>query len=325
MQGDSCHDRYDWEVSPTPRPHLTTKQLRLISVLARELNLSRSAEVLYTTQPAVSRALAELEAQLKVRLFHRTTKRVTPTAAGLRLAQRAARILEELELVREDLAGADSGAACELRVGALSLFSPQVLAGAIDRMRRLLPQVFIHVQMHALELLHAQLREGRLDVMLAHAELRVDLNTVEVVPLYEEHSTVLARKGHPLQRRRRVDWPQLAQQAWVLPPPHTPLRPMIDRMLALHRDSGRADMGPDVQVDSLLTALALTARTDMLWAIASHMATHFAASGDVIEIATPAPLVRGPFCAFHLREHRSDAVLRCFLDCLRDESTQSTA
>ena len=298
---------------------LTTKQLRLVSVLARELNLSRSAEALFTTQPAVSRALAELETQLKVRLFNRTTKRVTPTAVGLRLAQRASRILGELELVQEDLAGVDAGIAGELRVGALSLFSPQALAGAVERMRRLLPQVFIHVQMHPLDVLHEQLREGRLDVMLAHAELRVDLNTVEVVPLYEEHSTILARTGHPLRRRKRLGWAELAQQAWVLPPPQTPLRPMIDRMLALHRSGDRADTGPDVQIDSLLTAFALTVRTDMLWAIASHMAVNFIAHGGVAEVAAPASLVRGPFCAFHLREDQANAVLRSFLDCLRDE------
>jgi len=299
--------------------HLTTKQFRLVSVLARELNLSRSAEALHTTQPAVSRALAELEAQLKVRLFNRTTKRVTPTAVGLRLAQRANRILEELELVQEDLAGVDAGIASELRVGALSLFSPQALAGAVERMRRTLPHVFIHVQMHPLDMLHQQLSEGRLDVMLAHAELRVNLNLVEVVPLYEEHTAILARTSHPLLRKKRVSWAQLAQQAWVLPPPQTPLRPKIDRMLALYRSGDRSGIGPDAQIDSLLTAFALTARTDMLWGIASHMASNFIAHGGVAQVAAPEPLVRGPFCAFHLREDQANPVLRSFLDCVRDE------
>ncbi len=302
---------------------LTTKQLRLINVLARELNLSRSAEALHTTQPAVSRALAELEAQLNVRLFHRTTKRVVPTAVGLRLAQRASRILGELELVKEDLAGVDVSVTSELRVGALSLFSPQALAGAIERMRRTLPHVFIHVQMHPIDVLHEALRAGRLDVMLTHAELRVDLNTVEVVPLYEEHSTILARVGHPLLRRRRLGWADLAKPAWVLPPPQTPLRPMIDRMLALHRGGDRSRVGPDVQIDSLLTAFALTARTDMLWAIASQMAANFISQGGVAEIAAPAPLVRGPFCAFYLREDQANAVRRSFLDGLRSELSLS--
>ena len=54
---------------------LTLKQLRLVSVLGRELNLSRCADILHSTQPAASRALAQLEDQLQVILFQRTTKR----------------------------------------------------------------------------------------------------------------------------------------------------------------------------------------------------------------------------------------------------------
>ena len=71
----------------TPRLQrvLTLKQLRLISVLGQELNLSRCAEVLHSTQPAISRMLAQTESMLGRTLFERTTKRVVPTSAGLSL------------------------------------------------------------------------------------------------------------------------------------------------------------------------------------------------------------------------------------------------
>ena len=72
---------------------LTLKQLRLVSVLGRELNLSRCADILHSTQPAASRALAQLENQLQVILFQRTTKRMVPTVAGLSLIQHAHRVL----------------------------------------------------------------------------------------------------------------------------------------------------------------------------------------------------------------------------------------
>ena len=75
---------------------LTLKQLRLVSVLGRELNLSRCADILHSTQPAASRALAQLEDQLQVILFQRTTKRMVPTVAGLSLIQHAHRVLAEI-------------------------------------------------------------------------------------------------------------------------------------------------------------------------------------------------------------------------------------
>ena len=84
---------------------LTLKQLRLVSVLGRELNLSRCAELLHTTQPAASRALAQLESHLQLSLFQRTTKRIVPTMAGLSLIQHANRVFAEIDLAEENLLG----------------------------------------------------------------------------------------------------------------------------------------------------------------------------------------------------------------------------
>ena len=94
-----------------------------------------------------------------------------------------------------------------------------LLAGALARSRQLLPEVLLSTQMQPLEVLYEQLLDGRLDLMLAHAEFRVDLNLVEVTPLYEEHSTILAGVGHRLHKKKKLSWVDLAQEAWVLPPP----------------------------------------------------------------------------------------------------------
>ena len=99
---------------------LTIKQLRLVSVLGRELNLSRCAELLHSTQPAASRALAQLESHLRVHLFQRTTKRMVPTVAGLSLIQHANRVLAEIDLAEEDLLGLSGGVHAEIRVGVLA-------------------------------------------------------------------------------------------------------------------------------------------------------------------------------------------------------------
>ena len=303
---------------------LTLKQLRLVSVLGRELNLSRCAELLHSTQPAASRALAQLEAQLHVSLFQRTTKRMVPTVAGLSLIQHANRVLAEIDLAEEDLSGLSGGVHDELRVGVLASFSPEVLARAMALSRDMLPDVLLMAQMQPLEVLYEHLLDRRIDLMLAHAELRVDLNLVEVIPLYEEHSTILAGLEHRLHKKKKVSWADLAQEAWVLPPSHTPLRPKIDRMLSVHRSGDRSGRGPDVQTDSSLLALQLIRQTPMLWAIAHQQAKHFEVSAQVRAIAPPADLLRGPMCCLRLRQERLKTPQSIFMGCLKD-SAQSLA
>lgn len=299
---------------------MTLKQLRLVSTLGRELNLSRCAELLHMSQPAASRALTQLETQLQRSLFQRTTKRMVPTAAGLSLIQHANRVFAEIELAEEDLLGISGVIRAEMRLGVLSSFSPEVLALAIALSRKMLPDVLLITQMHPLEVLYEQLLDGRIDLMLAHAELRVDLNLVEVTPLYEERSTILAGSGHRLHKKKKPHWADLANEAWVLPPPNTPLRPKIDRMLSVYRNDQRLAMGPDVQTDSSLLALKLISETSMLWAIAHQQAKQFEATTQVVAIQSPHDLLNGPMCCFRLRQESLKPHQSVFMGCLKDSA-----
>ena len=299
---------------------LTLKQLRLVSVLGRELNLSRCAEQLHTTQPAASRALAQLESHLQLSLFQRTTKRIVPTMAGLSLIQHANRVFAEIDLAEENLLGLSGGVSAEMRLGVLASFSPEVLARAMARSRGMLPDVLLITQMHPLQVLYEQLLDGRIDLMLAHAELRVDLNLVEVTPLYEEHSTILAGSAHRLHKKKKPNWADLAHEAWVLPPANTPLRPKIDRMLSVYRKGQRSGLGPDVQTDSSLLALRLISETSMLWAIAHQQAKQFEATAQVGAIRAPLDLLRGPMCCFRLRQESLKTHQSVFMECLKDSA-----
>ncbi len=65
--------------------------LRIFTVVAQHMSFSRAAEVLYISQPAVSKAVKELENQLGVPLFERAAGKLTLTEAGALLAERGAR------------------------------------------------------------------------------------------------------------------------------------------------------------------------------------------------------------------------------------------
>ncbi|UPG85288.1 LysR family transcriptional regulator [Luteibacter aegosomatis] len=73
------------------------RQLRAFLAVAGHRHFRRAADALHLTQPAVSRLIADLETELDVRLFDRSTREVVPTEAGRYLAQAVARVLDELD------------------------------------------------------------------------------------------------------------------------------------------------------------------------------------------------------------------------------------
>lgn len=293
---------------------LSLKQLRLVSLLEAERNLSRCAELLHTSQPAVSRLLARMEALIGHRLFDRTTKRVVPTSAGLHFIHLANRILGELSRAEQQLRGKDGFAPIELRVGMLDVFSQDLLAKALVRLHALMPAVAVRVRVAPPQTLYEQLLDGTIDAMLAHVEFAIDLKQVEVVPLYEERNVVLAGVGASLARKRRATWQELAQHAWVLPPPGTPLRPKLDRMLSVHRRPSAPVR--DIETDSALLAVRLIRHHPMLWAIARRHAELWIRSGDAVPVNAPSALVKGPFCAMRLHRTADHPACRQLIECL---------
>ncbi|WP_163312646.1 LysR family transcriptional regulator, partial [Klebsiella aerogenes] len=79
------------------------KQLRVFVAIARHGSFSRAGEAIGLTQSAVSHSVKELEAEVGVRLLDRTTREVVLTDAGLRLANRVERLLDELQTTLLDV------------------------------------------------------------------------------------------------------------------------------------------------------------------------------------------------------------------------------
>lgn len=188
--------------------------LRALVALADERHFGRAAQRLHLSQPALSRQIARLEGEVGTTLFRRSTRGVTPTPSGDRLARRAAEALRAIDLAVDE-ARAGDGLSEPVRLGAAETIGDAFLAevtGALRAPRA--PQLTVHVGWGA-ELL-GSLRRGALDLVVGHALALPDGLEHEVLALEPLCAHVAAREdaaGRPATALR-----EFAGWTLVLPP-----------------------------------------------------------------------------------------------------------
>lgn len=125
--------------------NITQRQLRLFTAVAELQNMSRAAQRVHMSQPALTRALQEFEAQLGTTLFHRTTRRVALTVEGEKLLPTAQRLLRDLDHVGHTLAAHATGTQGSVSVAVGTAFGSTVLTQALKRFAASHPGVQVRV------------------------------------------------------------------------------------------------------------------------------------------------------------------------------------
>jgi len=181
-------------------------------------SFSAAARRLRRSQPSISRAVAELESDLGVPLFSRTTRRVTPTEAARALEPEARRAISAIARGRTLARQAGVGEAGTLRIGHTSSvpFHP-LFVRALAAIRRALPDLRLEVFERSSDEQITALLEGDLDlgwVRPSRPPRRAGLvaRRVDV-----ERVHVLLPKRHPLAERTRVRFAEVANERFVLP------------------------------------------------------------------------------------------------------------
>ncbi|AOZ00415.1 hypothetical protein BKK81_15100 [Cupriavidus sp. USMAHM13] len=172
--------------------------LRALVAIADEGSINAAARALCVSQPAITKAMRELEADAGVALLARNSWGVTLTAEGQRLLARARLIVSELERAEQDLAGLRGAREGRLQIGVTPLAGLAVMPQAFTRFRRAMPEVAVDF----LEFDHARLlenlRNGRLDFALAAFQATPDEAFVTCTELFVFPTTFAIRRTSPL-------------------------------------------------------------------------------------------------------------------------------
>lgn len=284
---------------------LTLRHLRVLTALHQTGNLSAAADLLHVTQPAVSKALAELEKGLGQTLFVRRQRGLHATVLGERLIALGLRLEGELQRGTDELGALLAGAQGELQIGATNAALPQVLPDALAAMKKEHPLVTLTVRTHALSDLIAELRQGRLDLVLARlapSEMPEDL---EGQVLMHQPEVLVISTQHPMARARSWRWEDLQREAWIGHLPGTRTRQLHDRHWA---QLGLAPPANQIVCGDAMLSLALLRRMPLLAILARPLARFAAAQGMVKILPLKAELGLAELSVWHLRQPQSAAV-----------------
>jgi DNA-binding transcriptional LysR family regulator len=294
---------------------MTLVQLRHLISLAQTGSFSKSAVALFLTQPALSRSIRALEAELGQPLFDRVGRHSEVTPFGRDVVERAGRLVQAADDLRESGRPAARGMAGSLRIGLGSGPGALLMTPLLMHMATEHPQLQLEISRGRTELLERSLRERTIDLLVVDVRSMAPAPDLRATDIHELRGAFLCRRGHPLARKRGgVSFEQLR----AYPIASTPLSDEVARVL-VERYGPEAHPGRCVTLrcEEVPSLVELTRHTDtVLIAIR-------ASGTDLVELAMKPPLNATARFALVTLAGRSEApalpiVRRLMRELLRD-------
>ena len=226
---------------------LNLNQLAVVHAVAAEASVSKAAERLMVSQPAVSKQLREMERQLGTPLFDRLPRGVRPTEAGTLLADYARRIFALANEAQERLAELQGLERGQLRIGASTTIAVYLLPAVFVAFRKAYPGVRLTVDIVNAREVEERLAASAVDVALSEGE--PDAAAFAVDPFMTDELIAIAPAGHPLAGGRKpVPAAAVCREPFIVREAGSGTRAVVEHALA---DRGLA-VTPVMEVGSTI-------------------------------------------------------------------------
>jgi DNA-binding transcriptional LysR family regulator len=192
------------------------RHLRYFQAVAEELSFSRAAQRLRVAQPALSRAIKQLEQSLGADVLERTRHRVRLTPAGAVLLREIALLLQQVEESMRRVRRTAAGEEGELRLGYIGPPTQPFLGRLLREYRKRYPLVSLHLEERTPERVWEMVAKGRLSAALTRPVLAHEALGLRTILLREEKLGIVVPARHPLARRRFVPWTALAREPLIV-------------------------------------------------------------------------------------------------------------
>lgn len=188
-------------------------ELRVLNyflMVAREENITRAASILHVTQPTLSRQLMQLEDELGVRLFDRSSHNIVLTEDGMLLRRRAEEIIGLADKTKKELMHEEECITGEISIGCAETKNMSYLSQKIVQFREQYPGVIFDIYTANADDVKERIENGILDMGLMIEPVEISKYHFKKMP-YRERWCILMRKDCPLAKKERIEPKDLTQ------------------------------------------------------------------------------------------------------------------
>lgn len=243
---------------------LRAKQLLVLEVLGRVESMRAAADELNMTQPAVTKIVQEVEKVLDVQLFERRSTGIVPTPIGRSVVDFARSTVSDVERFAGLVTNLKLGGYGNLALGTLMAGMPSLVPRALSKLKTLRPLMTIHLVAATSDQLLEALSQHTVDIAVARLTDPAQSATFSFEPLLNEETWVFVRKEHPLAKREHLSLAELFDESWVLQPPMSPLRNLLQAAFA---DVGCGALPNWIETMSIYATLKIVGHTNMIAAL----------------------------------------------------------
>lgn len=299
---------------------MDARSLRNVLALASHGSYRRAAEALHLSQPALSRSIAALEAELDVRLFDRGKRGVTPTRFGQLVVARGQSLVSGLDDIQREIAlmrGLEVG---ELSVAA-GLYPAEMSVGtAIGRLSARHPNLRVSLLAAPWRQVVEAALEGRVDVAVVELSALEGESRLALEPLPRHPALVICRPGHPLLAEKRPVPHRVFSYPFVGPrlPPRVG-RPMGPLAPGMKPDATGRDLVPPLQVESIALAKRIVAAGNAIAALPRALVADELAEGTLAALDWRPPWLHTGYGFACRRDRTLSPAAVAFMDEVRRE------
>jgi DNA-binding transcriptional LysR family regulator len=295
---------------------LKLHELHVLLAVAQAGSMAKAAAQLAISEPAVSRAISDMEHTLGVSLFDRSSRGVEPTPYGYALIKRGVAVFDELRLGIREIEFIKDPTIGEVHIGATSTIAEVgIIAAVIDHMSQKYPRISFHVVEATPERLFHELRERNLDLIILLTFGPPASNDIVSEMLYEDRMVVVAAANNPWTRRSQIELADLFNEHWTLPEPGHPVTLIVAqafRAIGCEALRVTATAAPGRIRDTLLA-------TGRFLTVAQESALHFGATLPPLKVLPlELSMARGTTNIMTLKKRALSPAVQLFIEHIRE-------
>src|SRR5215470_6887354 len=201
---------------------LKLRHMEILLAVVEAGSMAKAGKRLAISQPAISRAIAEMEHTLGVPVFDRSPRGVEPTRYGRALLKRGIAAFDELAQAMKDVDFLADPTVGELWIGTTAGLAEGIVLSVLERFSAQYPRVVVHLVQVGVLLQYEALRQRRIECGFGGVTDPIADGDIEAQTLYEEPLAVVAGLNNPWSRRRKIRLAELVHEPWTWPPAGTP-------------------------------------------------------------------------------------------------------